>query len=176
MSENVESMRAFYDYFMKDVNNDWLFTPPVPMSILNLGGRDIVNRPETEYPLAQAKPFQLFLDAKTMSLQSTPAEQSRCNYDAVSGSVVYDAQGRLQRSTVIDVGWLADDPDVERKTLLAKNEQDKKFCAPISVQARQDVFECLIELWIRKNPHSSSPSIRMIKNGCFSQVNKWRLI
>ncbi|KAJ6028332.1 hypothetical protein N7540_003908 [Penicillium herquei] len=165
--QNVEDLRRFYDFFMKDVNNDWIYTPRVRLSVLSAGGHDIVNRPEVDYPLARQEAFKLFLDADSMSMQeSAPTEASKCVYDAVNGSISfnytvphtmkfigsskihifvqadgsndmdifatlekYNSEGELQKSTVIDVGWLADDPEKERKLLTSINKQYKDFCA-----------------------------------------------
>lgn len=41
----------------------------------------------------------------------------------------YDSRGKLQRSQVIDVGWLADDPEKENRELISKNEEDRSFCS-----------------------------------------------
>ncbi|PYI02713.1 hydrolase CocE/NonD family protein [Aspergillus sclerotiicarbonarius CBS 121057] len=165
--QNLESLRSFFDHYMKDVNNDWVFTPRVRLSILNPGGQDIVNRPETTYPLTRQRPWQLFLDANSNCLQSDiPKESTRCVYDAMNGLRSFDyrvprkmefigpsklrlfveaegsddmdvfvtlekcnSSGDVQKSIVIDVGWLADDPEAEREALLAANRRDSAFCS-----------------------------------------------
>ncbi|KAJ5354258.1 hypothetical protein N7541_006822 [Penicillium brevicompactum] len=164
--KNVESLRCFYDHYMKDVINDWIFTPTVRLSVLGSNGQDIVNRPETSYPLIRQKPFQLFLNNDTMSLdRSAPQQSAKLSYPATDGSAVfaysipskmefigpsklrlfleaegsndmdifitlekYNCSGKLQRSTVIDVGWLADDPRHERQELMERNQRDPNFC------------------------------------------------
>lgn len=165
--QNVESLRCFFDYFMKDINNYWRFTPRVRLSVLNHGGRDIVNRPEQNFFLSSQKSFQLFLDGDSMSLQrGEPDQTTQCVYEAKTGSVSfsfriphsmefvgpsklrlfvevegsddmdifavlekYNSEEELQESTVIDVGWLADDPKKEREALIAGHKKDKKFCS-----------------------------------------------
>jgi hypothetical protein len=152
---------------MKDTNNDWIYTPRVRMSVLNPGGRDIVNRPEVDYPLPQQKSLKLFLDGSSKMMgELVPAETNKCLYDATHGSFSfnyevpyamefvgsskihmsveangsndmdifavlekYNPDGELQRSTVVDVGWLADDPERERETLISANKRDSKFCS-----------------------------------------------
>ncbi|KAL3475858.1 hydrolase CocE/NonD family protein [Aspergillus californicus] len=164
---NVESLRSFYDYYMKGVNNGWIFTPPVRLSVLGSNGQDIVNRPEVSYPLTRQKPFQLFLNNATMSLENTASQQPvKHSYPATDGSAVftypipsrmeftgpsklrlfveadgsddmdifvtlekYNSSGALQKSTVIDVGRLADDPEKERQELIERNQRDPTFCA-----------------------------------------------
>ncbi|PYH93144.1 alpha/beta-hydrolase [Aspergillus ellipticus CBS 707.79] len=165
--QNVESLRSFFDHYMKGVNNDWLFTPRVRLSILNSGGLDIVNRPETSYPLSRQTSWRLFLDAGSNSLQTeTPDKAGKSVYDAINGSVSFSYQfpsrmefvgpsklhlfveaegsddmdlfvtlgkcstsGEVQKSIVIDAGWLADDPDAEREALAAANGRDPTFCS-----------------------------------------------
>ena len=43
---NVEDLRKFYDYYMKDIPTGWEFTPKVRLCVLNPGNKDVVNRPE----------------------------------------------------------------------------------------------------------------------------------
>lgn len=164
---NVESLRCFYDYYTKDINNGWNFTPTVRLSVLGTGGRDIVNRPETNYPLTREKPFKLFLNGNS-GMMEPHASQELCTraYLATTGSLIftykipskmefvgpsrlrlfleadgsddmdifvtlkkYNAEGELQKSMVIDVGWLADDPEKERCDLITINQQDPEFCS-----------------------------------------------
>jgi hypothetical protein len=53
---SARDLKRFFDHFLKaDVNNGWLATLKVGMSLLNLGLsslEDTVGRPETELPLA----------------------------------------------------------------------------------------------------------------------------
>lgn len=87
----MESLRSFYDYFMKDVNNDWIFTPCVRTSVLNPGGRDIVNRPEVDYPLPQQKPLKFLLNGSSGMMKDSPVkEPNKCTYDAEIGSVSFN--------------------------------------------------------------------------------------
>jgi predicted acyl esterase len=89
-TKNVEDLRAFYDYFMKNIKNDWVYTPRVRLSILNAGGDDIVNRPEETFPLSRQQSFKLYLDPTNLSLSSNATTASdTIAYDAVEGSVVF---------------------------------------------------------------------------------------
>ncbi|KAJ5683467.1 hypothetical protein N7462_006632 [Penicillium macrosclerotiorum] len=165
--KNVESLRSFFDYYMKDSNNDWIFNPPVRLSVLNSNGQNVVNRPEPSYPLDRQKLFPLFLDCGTGSLQTSAPQKSAMHpYAAQNGSVTfnyrfpsrmefvgpsklrlfveaegshdmdifatlekYSSEGQLQKSVVIDVGWLADDGEKERRDLIEWNKRDPKFCS-----------------------------------------------
>ncbi|KAL4803984.1 hydrolase CocE/NonD family protein [Aspergillus unguis] len=87
---SLQDLRKFYDYYLKGVNNDWRFTPPVRLSILNAGGVDIVNRPESSFPLARQVPWKLFLNASDLSLQeTTPTSTETVSYDATQGRVQF---------------------------------------------------------------------------------------
>lgn len=60
------------------------------MSVLNPGGKDIVNRPETSFPLEREVPFKLYLHPDTKTLSETqPSAQTEISYDAVTGDVVF---------------------------------------------------------------------------------------
>ncbi|KAJ5721726.1 uncharacterized protein N7483_009660 [Penicillium malachiteum] len=126
--QNVEDLRSFYDFFMKDVNNDWIYTLRVRLSVLNAGGHDIVNRSEVGYPLARQ-------EADSMSLQESSKIQIFVQAEGSNGMDIfatlkkYNSEGELQKSPMIDVGWLADDPEKERKLLVSMNKQNKDFCA-----------------------------------------------
>lgn len=65
---NKEDLRRFFDYYLKGVMNGWEETPRVRLSILDPGGKDIVNRPEKKWPLDRTTYQQLFLDAGTGTL------------------------------------------------------------------------------------------------------------
>lgn len=87
---NVEDLRRFYDYYMKGINNGWEFTPKVRLCVLNPSGRNVVNRPETSFPLARQQPLKLYLHAVHMSLtRHPPAVEGTFSYDAGSGSAVF---------------------------------------------------------------------------------------
>lgn len=66
--ENVEDHRRFCDYYMKDVSNGWEFTPPLRLSILNPGHKDVVNRPGSAFPLPSQQSIKMYLDGSNASL------------------------------------------------------------------------------------------------------------
>src|SRR5262245_41845718 len=86
-SQNVEDLRKFYDFYMKDISNGWEYTPKVRLSILNPGHKDIVNRPEDEFPLARQQSKALFLDAasSTMSMDKPVQQEAKIEFDVVAG-------------------------------------------------------------------------------------------
>lgn len=72
--QNLEDLRRFFDRYLKGIRNGWEYTPPVRLSILDVGGTDQVNRPETEFPLARTQFEKLYLDAGTGTLSPKPVK------------------------------------------------------------------------------------------------------
>lgn len=73
--ENVEDLRRFFDRYLKGENNGWENTPKVRLSILDPGGKDIVNRIENEWPLSRTKYQKLYLDASKGTMSLSPVNQ-----------------------------------------------------------------------------------------------------
>ncbi|CAK7235548.1 hypothetical protein SBRCBS47491_009330 [Sporothrix bragantina] len=88
--QSREDLRKFFDYYMKDAVNDWPQTPKVRLSVLDAGGRDIVNRPEPAFPLARTQPLKLYLNAADNTASTVaPTESTSVSHDAVSGTTVF---------------------------------------------------------------------------------------
>ena len=68
--ENVADLTKFFDHYLKGINNGWESTPKVRLSVLNPGGKDIVNRIENEFPLARTKYEKLYLDTSNNTLNN----------------------------------------------------------------------------------------------------------
>ncbi len=60
---HTDDLRRFFDHFLKGLDNGWETTPHVRMSVLNPGGKDIIDRPEADYPLARTQYQTLHLNA-----------------------------------------------------------------------------------------------------------------
>ena len=89
--EHVEDLRKFFDRYLMDKDNGWENTPKVRMSVLNPGGKDIVDRPEDSFPPVRTVSRKLYLNAAegTLSRHST----------VIQSSAVYDSDSK-QKSTV----------------------------------------------------------------------------
>jgi predicted acyl esterase len=71
--EYVEDLRKFFDRYLKGIQNGWEKTPRVRVSVLNPGGKDTVDRPETDWPVPGLQKKTLFLqDDKTLTDSSSP--------------------------------------------------------------------------------------------------------
>ena len=86
-----EDLLKFFDHFMKNIDNGWENTPKVRLSVLDPGGRDIVERPENEFPLKRQQLKELWLDASDMSLKTEKPEAeasvSYCSFDGKGDAV-----------------------------------------------------------------------------------------
>ena len=84
--ENVEDLRRFFDRYMKGIENGWEQTPCVRLSILDPGGKDVVNRPENEFPPVRTQYRKLYLDGRLRALSPEPvAEEFATRYKADDG-------------------------------------------------------------------------------------------
>lgn len=64
----VADLNKFFDYYLKGVENDWKDTPKVRISVYDEEGKDIIDRPESEFPLERTQYETLYLNAADMSL------------------------------------------------------------------------------------------------------------
>ncbi len=85
--EHVEDLRRFFDYYCKGIRNGWPETPTVRMSVLNSGGVDVVDRPETAFPPERAVTQKLFLTANGLSSTLSGTPQS-VTYNARRGRTI----------------------------------------------------------------------------------------
>jgi predicted acyl esterase len=85
-SAHVEDLRKFFDHYLKGIDNGWGNTPKVRLSVLNPGGKDIIDRVESEWPLARTEYKKLYLNAAN----------GRLSGGAISAesSVSYDSDGK----------------------------------------------------------------------------------
>jgi len=85
--KNSEDMLKFFDRYMKNIDNGWENTPKVRLSVLDPGSQeDIVERPETSFPLERQELKELYLSPASGTLSDSPLpseEESR--YSAWNG-------------------------------------------------------------------------------------------
>ncbi len=80
---HTEELRQFFDFYLKGENNGWKNTPKVRVSVLNPGGKDIVDRIEEEFPIPRTKYKKLYLDSTKKKLaESTVTEESYIEYNS----------------------------------------------------------------------------------------------
>lgn len=65
---HTEELRQFFDHYLKEEDNGWENTPKVRVSVLNPGGKDIVDRIEEDFPIPRTRYQKLYLNIKNKSL------------------------------------------------------------------------------------------------------------
>jgi hypothetical protein len=90
--EYADDLRRFLDRYLKGIDNGWEKTPRVRLSVLDPGGKDIVNRPENEFPLARTQFRKLYLQPD-QKLGFEPA--------VTATHVRYDVESEGQTSFVV---------------------------------------------------------------------------
>ncbi len=72
---HTEELRQFFDRYLKGENNGWKKMPKVRVSVLNPGGKDIVDRVEDEFPIPRTRYKKLYLNAADKSLTKFVVER-----------------------------------------------------------------------------------------------------
>jgi predicted acyl esterase len=88
---STQDLKRFFDYYLHGKDNGWLSTPPVRLSILNFGTehKDMINRPEQEWPLARTQYQKLYLNDDKLAPSSDGQIESFVSYDAIKGAAVF---------------------------------------------------------------------------------------
>jgi predicted acyl esterase len=138
--QNTEDLRKFYDYYMKDIKNDWIYTPKVRLSILNPGSADIVNRPETEFPLSRQVSKKLYLDASksALSLDQPITESSQIKIDAKTGlaEFTYTFQEKTELTGYFSLKlWVESigNDDIDLFTKFSKKDKEGKLIETVCI-------------------------------------------
>jgi len=80
----------FFDRYLKGVDNGWEETPRVRACIINAGGEDSVDVPFTQWPVSGTRYQQLYLDADSQVLSTTPPTGvSSVSYPGTDGAVSF---------------------------------------------------------------------------------------
>jgi hypothetical protein len=88
--EGSADLLKFYDHYCKGIDNGWENTPKVRMAVLDPGHTDILNRPETDYPLPRQTLKTLYLDAAhgTLTEEKPEKEATIVNNAENSGAFI----------------------------------------------------------------------------------------
>lgn len=98
--DNVKDLRRFFDYYTKGTKNGWETTPKVRMSVLDPGGKDIVNRSETNFPPDRVQLKKLYLETTDSTLKPTASKTDHVlRYAADSKGVTF--KHRFDKDTEI---------------------------------------------------------------------------
>lgn len=105
--ETMDDLQKFYDHFAKGkINNGWLQTPHLRLSLLALAGstvRTVVERPldVTTFPVPETRNRKVYLDGSNMSLSlNEPCAASTVTYEghSLTDSIVSSDNGTNYRS------------------------------------------------------------------------------
>lgn len=78
---HTEDLRKFFDRYLLGLDNGWENTPRVRVSVLNPGGRDIIDRAEDDFPIPRTQYRKLYLNAENGALStSQPAGEASVTY------------------------------------------------------------------------------------------------
>lgn len=120
---NIADLKKFFDYYLKDIQNNWEETPKVRLSVLDPGHEDIVNRPEAEWPLARQQWQKLHLDAAAGRLTKEAPEKGVAEYvsDDVCSSVrfVMEADRDMEITGYLNLHLWVEAPDADDLDLFA---------------------------------------------------------
>ncbi len=98
--ENSEDLRKFFDRYLKGIKNDWEKTPGVRMAVLDPGGVDQVNIPESRWPLVGTEYRKFYLDAAAGTLSHhAVTKASSMTYDAKTGQATFTI--RFEQDTYV---------------------------------------------------------------------------
>lgn len=120
--ECLERQKAFFDCFLKGIENDWMDTPRVRLEVRNKFF-DGEFRYENEYPIARTTATPLYLDCQNRSLSVSPVknegaaiyEADQATADGVRFRICFDKDTELTGSMKLKL-WVsavgADDMDL----------------------------------------------------------------
>ena len=111
---HVEDLRRFFDRYAKDIRNGWETTPVVRMAVLDPGGSDIVDRPETRFPPERVRPTAFYLAEAGLQPDTSPTVRT-IRYDAESGQArfrfTFNREAELIGTVVLRLWMQADGSD-----------------------------------------------------------------
>lgn len=87
---HVEDLRRFFDHYLKGEDNGWETTPRVRLSVLDPGGKDIIDRVENEFPLARTEYKKLYLAPSGTLSDTLPASPESLSYDTAAAAPQLD--------------------------------------------------------------------------------------
>lgn len=82
---SVVDLYKFFSHYLKGESNGWEKTDTVRMSVLDPGGRDVINRAEKELPLRRTQYKKLYLNPEKATMDTMPCLTAGCDvYDSGS--------------------------------------------------------------------------------------------
>jgi predicted acyl esterase len=157
--QNTEDLRKFYDYYMKGISNDWPFTPKVRLCILNPGGKDIINRPEREFPLSRQESRKIFLHSNGSMAYTPEPHEGKLQYEATTGhlSFTYKVTEPTELTGYFKLKlWVeAETSDMDIFTVMHKLDKDGTPLEPVNIDVG----------WMSDDPEREREKLLNIRRG-----------
>jgi uncharacterized protein len=83
----VSLQKRFFDHFLKGEDNGWTDQPPVQLQIRTTKG--LIERAESQWPLARTSWTRLYLDPATSSLSTEVAPTGEVSYEALGEGLTF---------------------------------------------------------------------------------------
>ena len=90
----VALQKRFFDHFLKDEDNGWKDQPPVQLQVRTMKG--LVERAESEWPLARTRWTRLYLDPATSGLSTDPVPPGEVTYEALRDGVTFSTSPQVE--------------------------------------------------------------------------------
>ncbi len=178
---HTEELRRFFDRYLKGEDNGWEQTPHVRVSVLNPGGKDIVDRVEEDFPIPRTQYKKLYLDATGGKLLEAPMQkESAAEYDSDKKKACAVFSMKMKEDTEI-TGYMklrlwVEAPDSDDMDLIVKIEKRRPSGLPYKISigpgmdgsAKGYMRVSLRELdsnSTEENPHQSMKQEQKLKRG-----------
>lgn len=146
---NSDDLQKFYDHYCKGIENGWEETPPVRLTLISFTGKDIVERPEQEYPLARTQLQTFYLDSSSVSIRSGPAEaESVASYeghhmtDCLDFKLTFDKYTEIAGYPMVKL-WVSciDHDDLDIRVQIRKMDSNGKLLHHLNYRSLDGVEE-----------------------------------
>ncbi|MFF3501050.1 CocE/NonD family hydrolase [Streptomyces sp. NPDC003247] len=139
---HVADQRAFFDRYLKDLDNGWEDTPRVRLAVLDPGGTDRVGRAEEDWPLPRQQWRTLYLDAASGALADDKPSESVAEYTgddlraSVRFSTTFDEDTEITGYLNLHL-WVeaADADDMDLFAAVYKEDADGQLLHHITLRA-----------------------------------------
>lgn len=80
--ENIQDLKKFFDYFLKDIDNGWENTPRVRLATLDPGGENLTNRARSSFPQENQTVRKVYLHADGTMKPENAVDAAQVAYTA----------------------------------------------------------------------------------------------
>lgn len=77
---HVEDLRKFFDHYLKAIDNGWEKTPRVRYAVLDPGGKDTIDRIDTNWPISNVQTKKLYLTSEKSLSETKAPSASNLSY------------------------------------------------------------------------------------------------